>query len=258
MRFSPASQVTIAFSRQAARQLADQPLRQDRLVVGEIGALIEIAVALAMAGDPALGGLAALRPARLDLVQQLAEDHRGVADQHVLGRVVPRRVARLDVDLDKGLPRRVEQSAVLPGGVAWAELRADDQHQIGLGDSGIGRLGAKSAEHAQGQRMGFGKAALAGRGRRHRQPGCLGQSAQLVIGLGDAHAIAGDQHRPLRGQYRRGGGLDLALFGRRRRHRQVVAGRVQHRLRIRRDIPGQRIMAVKDRDRPRLARRAHA
>ena len=41
--------------RQAARQLADQPLRQDRLVVGEIGAVVEIAVALAMRGDPALG-----------------------------------------------------------------------------------------------------------------------------------------------------------------------------------------------------------
>ena len=45
---------------QAALQFADHTLRQDRLVVGEIGAVVEITVPLAMGGDSPLG----LLPAR--------------------------------------------------------------------------------------------------------------------------------------------------------------------------------------------------
>ena len=71
---------------QAAHQLADQPLRQDRLVVGEIGAVVEIAVALAMSGDAALCCLPAAGAARAALRGELAQNHRGVAEQHMLGR----------------------------------------------------------------------------------------------------------------------------------------------------------------------------
>ncbi len=124
----------------------------------------------------------------------------------MLGREVPRRVARLDVDLDEGLPRRIEQLAVFPGGVARAELGADRQHQIGLGDAGVGRLGAEGAEHAQRQRMGFGKAALAGGGRRHRQPGGLGERGAAARSPGrcarrcrrSAPAFARQQRSPRR------------------------------------------------------------
>ena len=78
--------------------------------------------------------------------------------------------------------------------------------------------------------MRLGKAALAGGGRRDRHPGGLGEVAQLLVGLRDAHAVAGDDHRALGGEDALGGGRDLRRVGRRRGRRQIVAGRIQHRL----------------------------
>jgi hypothetical protein len=194
--------------RQAALQFADHPLRQYRHVVGEVGAVVEVAVALAMGGHALLGILPTALPGRSHRLDQLTERHRGVGDQHVLGRIIPRRIARLDVDLDKGLAHGVEQCPVFPRGIARRQFRADDEHEVGLGHTGIARFGAEGAEHPEGQRVGLGKAALAGGGRRHRQPGGLRQPPQLVIGLGDAHSVAGDHHRLLRCEDRLGGGLD--------------------------------------------------
>ena len=123
---------------------------------------------------------------------------------------------RLDVDLHEDLPRRVEQFCVLPGGVARAEFRADDEDQIGLAEAGIRRRRAERTEHAERQRMGLGKAALAGGGRRDRHPRGLGKRAQLVVGLRDAHPVAGDDDRALGGKDALGRGRDLRRIGRRR------------------------------------------
>ena len=67
--------------------------------------------------------------------------------------------------------------------------------------------------------MGFGEAALAGGRRHHRQSRRLGQRDELVIALRDAHAVAGDHHRPLRGKQRLRGGGHARRIGRRRRGR---------------------------------------
>jgi len=74
--------------------------------------------------------------------------------------------------------------------------------------------------------MGLGEAALASRGRRHRQSAHFGEPAQLVIGLRDADAVAGDQDRLLRSQQSRRGHLDLPGLGWRGRGGEVVPGRV--------------------------------
>ena len=89
--------------RQVAHQFADDPLRQDRLVVGEIGRRVEIAVLLAMRARPAASPPRAARRRRASRTasRSCAQDLRRVAEQHVLGREVPRGVARLDVDLDE-------------------------------------------------------------------------------------------------------------------------------------------------------------
>ena len=50
--------------RQAALQFADDPLREDRHVVGEKGAVVEIAVPLAMGGDALFAVMPAPRPGR--------------------------------------------------------------------------------------------------------------------------------------------------------------------------------------------------
>ena len=55
---------------QPAHQFADHPLRQDRPVVGGIGAIVEIALLLAMRGDPPLGLLAAVAATRADLLDR--------------------------------------------------------------------------------------------------------------------------------------------------------------------------------------------
>jgi hypothetical protein len=48
--------------------------------------------------------------------------------------------------------------------------------------------------------VSFREAALAGRGRDHRQARRLDQRDELIVALRDAHAVAGDHHRPLGGQ----------------------------------------------------------
>ncbi len=171
----------------------------------------------------------------------------------MLGRIVPGRVARLDVDLDKGLAGGIEQCPVFPSRVARRQFGADHHHQIGLGHASIPGLGAEGAEHAEGERVGLGEAALACGRRRHRDSGGLGQPAQLVIGLGDAHAVAGDQHRLLRREDRPGGRLDARGVCGRRRWRKVVARWVEYRLRVGPDRAGERVMGVEHGDRTRLS-----
>ena len=198
--------------------------------------------------------VAAAFGARTHGFEKLPEDLRRVAEHDVFGRVIPRRVARLDVDLHEILAGRIEELCVLPGGVARPELRADDEHEIGVAEASIRRGGAERAEHAKRQGMGFREGALAGGGRRDRQTGRLGERAQFFIGLGNADAVAGDDDRPLGGEKLVGDGGDLRRIGRRRRCGQIEPGRVKDRLRVGRDIAGQCVVAEEDRDGAGLAR----
>ena len=175
-----------------ADQFADDPLRQDRLLIGAVFRRVEIALLVTVLHHPPLPRLAPPIGARADGLDELAEDLRRVAEHDLLGRVVPRRVARFDVDLHKGLAGRIEELCVLPGRIARAELGADDQHEIGFADAGIRGGRAEGAEDAERQGMRFREGALAGGGRRDRQTGRLGQRAELVVGLSDADAVAGN------------------------------------------------------------------
>ncbi len=101
--------------------------------------------------------------------------------------------------------------------------------------------------------MRLGEATLARRRRRHRQPGRLGELAQLVVALGNAHAVTGDDDRPLRGENAPGRRGDQRRLGRRRRGRQIEAGRIEHRLRVGCDRTGERVMAEQHRHRTGLS-----
>ena len=100
------------------------------------------------------------------------------------------------------MPRRVKQIAILPRRVRWPELGADGKHKVRAANRGIGRRSAEGPENTQCETMDFGKHPLAGSGCHDRHAGSLGQRGQPVIGLGDANAVAGDDHRQHGGKQR--------------------------------------------------------
>ena len=63
-------------------------------------------------------------------------------------RMRPADIARLDVDLDQRLPVHVEQSGMLPEGVAGGEARADSEHDIGFAQHRSGGFEPVVANHA--------------------------------------------------------------------------------------------------------------
>ncbi len=71
----------------------------------------------------------------------------------------------------------------------------------------------------------------------------LRELAQLLVSLGDAHAVAGDDDRARGARMRSAARAIMRRVGRRRRRRQVVAGRVEHRLAVRPTDAGQRVVA---------------
>ncbi len=162
-------------------------------------------------------------------------------------------MARLDIDLDKGLPAGVEQFPVGPGRIAGAELRPDHQHHVGLAKRRIGDRRPERAEDAERQRMRLGKRALPGRRRRHRHPCRLGERLELVVALRNAHAVAGNDDRPLGLEdriSRRGEPTPASAGGRRRG--QVEPRRKQAGIGVGGNVACERVVAEQDHHGPRL------
>ena len=96
--------------------------------------------------------------------------------------------------------------------------------------------------------------ALARRRGHHRDARSLGEGDQRRVRLGDAHAVAGDDHRPLRRCDRLCGQADPLGIHRRREVRQVVRGAIELGFGGRLHVAGEPTRRVKHRHRPGLAR----
>ena len=164
-RFSPASQRDRGVVGERLVEDADDPLRQQRDVVGRELRRGELGVAVERLGAPGRRRTRAGATGAAHGGAQPVEHDAGVADEDVVGRERPRRVERLDVDLDQRLAGRVEEVDVLVGGVVGAELGADREHDVGAADDLVGARPAERAHHAGGERIGLVEHALAaGRG----------------------------------------------------------------------------------------------
>ena len=145
-------------------------------------------------------------------------------------------VARVDVDLDQALGRRVPPVAV-EGNVEVAHPRADDEHDVGLGAREV----AGRAEAEDVGRMVARNRRPAGHGRDDRAAELLDDVEQGLVGAPAVDAGAGEDERPLGARQQRDGLGDLRLGrlrpgaavarGRRDRHRVRVAGLVDDRRR---------------------------
>ena len=161
---------------------------------------------------------------------------RRIAHQHMFGGEIPRRVLRFDVDLDEGLPRRVEQVAIFPR-----------------------RIGRPSLVPIASTRSASATAAFAaGVPKVPNTPsakGCVSAkrplpAAVVTTGSPAASASATSASYPwairtplpamMTGRSAAssafGGGLDAGGIGRRRCGRQIVPRRIQARLAIRLDV----------------------
>ena len=163
---------------------------------------------------------------------QLGQGCFGVADQGHLGRIGPRGVFGLNVNLDQALALGVEQLGGFKGGIGCRQLGADHQHEVGRPDFGVGQGGAEVAVHAQSQLVGFGKATLTRGAGGDRGADFFGQGDQFHIGLRDPHPVAGDDHRSLGLGQSPGGLFHQTRIGRWSGNRQKGLGGVQGRNRL--------------------------
>ena len=90
----------------------------------------------------------------------LLEDFASVADEPDIDREGPTGVAFVDVDLDDGLPFRVEHGRVLADGVLRGQLGPDHEGNVRVANCGVRRRPAVDANHAHRKRMGLGNRAL--------------------------------------------------------------------------------------------------
>ena len=184
MRFSPASQVTIAFS---GRLRCSSPIRRcgRRRVVGEIGGVVEIAVPLAKTGDPrARPPRAAAGPARSDASSNCrsmtaaspsSTCSAGKFHEALRGSIsIWMNVCRVGSS-SPGFPRRCRLGRV------WCRR----EHQVGLGDAGVRRPRCRRCRTRPAPADGF----------RRRTPL---PAAVVATGSPAASASAAMRHRPAR------------------------------------------------------------
>ncbi len=203
--------------RQQVLQRGDDPLRPDRRLVGarELGERGELrgAGARHRRAAEALRAIGRAVDEARHLVAQRRERQLRVADHRDLGRIVGADHRRIDVDVDHAdLARRRMPPAF---GRDRARAAADEHHEVGPIDQRAGRPGAAvAADHADGERVVLGDAALTADGGRDRHLQQLGERAQLGLGAGDHRAAAADQERAVRREDRLRGRDDRAGLGR--------------------------------------------
>ena len=236
--------------------LPEDARRHDRDVVRGIGRMREEIFRRAglverlLAGRHRIGGGCT---GRFDRIGDLRQHLRRVADDDRIAREGPARVLRLDVDLYDGLPARVDKGRVLVDRIGRTQAGADGQHQISAADIGIRRRLPEITAGAKRPLMGLRNDALARCRGGHRCSDQSRQSRQLVIGLTDPHAVAGDNDRPFRRRERPCGGRDTGRVAR-QCGRQVRRRIIENRTGIRIDRPAGEAVAVEhDTDRAALA-----
>ncbi len=120
---------------------------------------------------------------------RLGVAHDGDVHGHVLGDL-----GRVDVDVDEG---GVGSEGLQLAGDPVVEAHAHRDDQVGLADRVVGVRRAVHAQHAHGQVVVLGEAALAGERGGDRDMAVDGQLAQLVGGAGDDHPAPGVDDRAL-------------------------------------------------------------
>ena len=209
-------------------------LRGPHLVLADAGDDHRLVVAaLGDALDHALRGH--LRPARDRHRVRVVLPHLVDPADPVEMRALPRRVAQLrqhvlDVPEDRDGGRQV--LAVLAGvdvdvdqlGVVVEVVEATDRavvhavadadHEVGVGGGHVRLVGAVHAHHPVGEDVRARDAAEAEQRVEHGDAGVLGELPQLLPGLAEDHAVAGDDQRPLGRVDQLGGPLDRGLVGR--------------------------------------------
>src|SRR4051794_22750247 len=98
-------------------------------------------------------------------------------------------MARLDLDLDEALARRIEQCRVLVAGVTRPKLGADRQYHVRFRDHRVGSLEPEVAEYAQSQWMCFWEYAFARSRGRHGDAQPLREPLQSRLSLTHPDAV---------------------------------------------------------------------
>ena len=183
---------------------------------------------------------------------KLAQEILQVADDRQVGLLDLVDFRRIDVDVDDlGAAGELRHLA----GHAIVEPHAQGQQQIGVVDRVVGVNAAVHAEHVQRKRIVAGKTAQAVQRGRHGDAKFAGQRGQLLGGVGDDHAAAGVDHRPLgaaqqlrhRGDFLGRG----AAFG------QRIAGQLHRGVVVRRRLHVLHVLGNIDQHRARPAGRGH-
>ena len=151
-------------------------------------------------------------PVPAERPRQFDERLAGVGDDRHGGALLVG-VERRDVDVDEAHVRVLERGAGRGGEVLVPGADAD--HQVGLGDHGVGGRGAGGADGPEAQRVVPVHDPHARLGVGHGDPGGLGELGQRLGGEGVVHPAAGDDHGPLGRTDRRDGRADVLLLGRR-------------------------------------------
>ncbi|MNX06738.1 hypothetical protein D3C86_364100 [compost metagenome] len=170
--------------------------------------------------------------------RQLGQGRAGVADDADIDWIALADLLRVQIDLDQLRAGDVEGVLGPPGAaVRLAEGCADGQDDVGRARRVIGDARAPDAGRAQRQGVVLGEDALTHQGGGHRRTQLFRQNLQGVIGAGQSHAVAGEDHRIGRG-LQHGDGLGHALGV---AHRTSEVGTPRPRLGLGRNLLGEDI-----------------